>query len=247
MGEFIYRHTTNTRQFSKKRRKLSDIKYIVVHDTGNTSDGADAFAHLKYLEHAERYGSAHYYVDDTRIVQPIGDTKIAWAVGDNQGHGKYLNGVTNSNSISVELCINRDGDYKKAYKNTVELVKNLMKKFNVSADRVVRHYDVSRKSCPNTFRANNWERWKQFQQDIQEPIEWEIDLSKTSTFGDSDPLDEGIDIVVPIDLGDGPSDWAAAAWNWAVRNKITDGTNPRQEATREEVITMIYRLWEMIR
>ena len=39
-----------------------------------------------------------------------------------------------------------------------------------------------------------------------------------------------------------PSDWAAASWYWATREGITDGTNPRGNATREQVATMLYRL-----
>lgn len=37
------------------------------------------------------------------------------------------------------------------------------------------------------------------------------------------------------------SNWAAEAWNWAVKNKIIDGTNPKGYGTREQVVTMLYR------
>jgi flagellum-specific peptidoglycan hydrolase FlgJ len=37
------------------------------------------------------------------------------------------------------------------------------------------------------------------------------------------------------------SHWAKDAWNWAVKKGITDGTNPKRYATREEVVTMLYR------
>lgn len=42
-----------------------------------------------------------------------------------------------------------------------------------------------------------------------------------------------------------PSDWAKEAWNWGIKNGITDGTNPKGVATREEVITMIRRSKEV--
>lgn len=41
---------------------------------------------------------------------------------------------------------------------------------------------------------------------------------------------------------DSPSEWAKEAWNWAKKTGITDGTSPKKIATREEVITMLYRL-----
>lgn len=40
---------------------------------------------------------------------------------------------------------------------------------------------------------------------------------------------------------DAPSDWALESWDWGKENKITDGTNPKGFATREEIITMMYR------
>lgn len=35
--------------------------------------------------------------------------------------------------------------------------------------------------------------------------------------------------------------WAEDAWSWAVENKITDGTRPGDYASREEVISFLYR------
>lgn len=58
-----------------------------------------------------------------------------------------------------------------------------MRKFKVPASRICRHYDVSRKDCPHNFRANNWAQWWQFKEEIKAPIEWAIDLSKSSEFG----------------------------------------------------------------
>ncbi|NLY44593.1 MAG: N-acetylmuramoyl-L-alanine amidase [Tissierella sp.] len=44
---------------------------------------------------------------------------------------------------------------------------------------------------------------------------------------------------------DAPSPWAADAWDWAKENGITDGSRPKEFATREEIITMIYRAKEV--
>jgi N-acetyl-anhydromuramyl-L-alanine amidase AmpD len=50
-------------------------------------------------------------------------------------------------------------------------------------------------------------------------------------------------IIRGLDGGgdEGPEDWAEEAWQWAVRRGITDGTRPREGATRQEMVTMIYR------
>ena len=38
-----------------------------------------------------------------------------------------------------------------------------------------------------------------------------------------------------------PSEWAKEAWEWAKRVGITDGLRPKENATRQEVITFLYR------
>ena len=73
MVAFKYRQITNSKQMGRRRSK-SDIKFIVVHWTSNESETATAMNHREYLQHATRYGSAHYFVDEKEIVQAIGDT-----------------------------------------------------------------------------------------------------------------------------------------------------------------------------
>lgn len=227
--KFMYRPVK--RNFTS-RGKNPKILYLVIHDTGNTGVGANALNHKNYVGTNSRKASAHYFVDDHSIVQFVGDSFAAHAVGD--GHGRY--GITNENSLNVEMCINSDGDYAKTYKNTVELAKNLMKKFNISIDRVVRHYDASRKNCPGHMRQRNWAKWWQFKEDIKKPIEWKIDLSKDSEFGE---LEERSTEVTEKEKC--VSDWAEKAWTWGIEKGLTDGTSPQGNCTREQVITMLYR------
>ena len=80
--KFLYKQTTNKKQYSSQRRNLDSIKWIVIHYTGNYSKGANAEAHYRYLNNATRYGSAHFYVDDKEIIQTIGDSYTAWSVGE---------------------------------------------------------------------------------------------------------------------------------------------------------------------
>lgn len=42
-----------------------------------------------------------------------------------------------------------------------------------------------------------------------------------------------------------PSNWAKDDWQWAIENKITDGTNPKGAITREQVVAMIRRAKEV--
>jgi N-acetylmuramoyl-L-alanine amidase len=137
-------------------KRTSPIEWIVIHDTGNTKVGANALANYNYFNTGSRQSSADIFIDDRNIVQ-INDYNVryTWAVGD--GKGKY--GITNNNSISIEICINSDGDYEKAVSNTVDLVKYLMVELNIPIERVVRHYDASRKNCPASMNNGSWEQW----------------------------------------------------------------------------------------
>lgn len=132
--------------------------YIVVHDTGNTARGGDDVSHYIYFNGAVRNASAHYFVDKDSITETVDPNKDSWHCGD--GAGKY--GITNSNSIGVEICINADGNYEMAVNNALELVAYLMKRFGIDLAHVVRHYDASRKNCPATMSANNWAKWTKF-------------------------------------------------------------------------------------
>lgn len=134
-------------------------RYIVVHDTGNRGKGADADAHFNYFNGGNRNSSADIFVDDKKILKVNDYHKYyTWHCGD--GKGKY--GITNANSVGVEICINSDGDYDKAVKNAIVAVRDLMTELNIPIDRVVRHYDASRKLCPATMSADSWKAWNDF-------------------------------------------------------------------------------------
>lgn len=139
-------------------KRTDTIKYICVHDTGNTGKNAGVDNHYAYFNGGNRNASADYFVEDKKIGQFVEDHNYSWAVGD--GGGKY--GITNNNSVSIELCINPESDRATAINNLVDLTKHLMAKYNIPVDRVVRHYDASRKSCPNSMKANNWAEWIAF-------------------------------------------------------------------------------------
>jgi len=132
------------------------IKYIVVHDVGTRSTAKN---NVDYFSGGNRNASAHYFVDDTSIWQSVEDNKGAWHVGD--GGNKY--GINNTNSIGIEMCLPSGTVTAKTEANTIELVKYLMKKYNIPIDRVVRHYDASRKNCPAQFNLDKkWTRWFAF-------------------------------------------------------------------------------------
>ena len=109
--------------YNYSSRNGNSIKYIVLHYTGNKGDTAKN--NVDYFYGGDRNASAHYFVDDNSIWQSVEESNSAWAVGD--GKGAY--GITNQNSISIEMCCNSSGVIsEKTETNALELVKYLMSK-----------------------------------------------------------------------------------------------------------------------
>lgn len=166
--QFIYYNRT---------RRTSRPIYIVIHDTGTPR--ATAQNEHDYFSGGNRGASADYFVDSNNVIQIIDtDNYYSWAVGD--GAGAYK--ITNNNSVSIEMCIGADSMPTDAtVANTVDLVKYLMSKYGIGIENVVRHYDASHKSCPNSFVSNSWARWYDFKEKISNYSisgQWELQDGK---------------------------------------------------------------------
>jgi len=142
------------------------IKYIVIHYTGNKTDKAKSNAN--YFHTVNRGASAHYFVDDSSIYQVVEDKDASWAVGKNYGTGNLFGKVTNNNSISIEMCSTNGAISLNTFNNTVDLCKHLMAKYGISAGNVYRHYDVCSKRCPGWtgWLPNNEQYWINFKNAI---------------------------------------------------------------------------------
>lgn len=149
-----------TKMISKKNCYIGQNKpaYIVIHETDNWSKGADAKAHATAMKNGNLAGTVHYYVDSKSIYQTLDHSDGAWAVGD--GKGKY--GITNRNSINIEICVNPETDYYVAVDKAEQLAAYLLKQYGWGTDHLKRHYDASRKNCPRRLQAEG--RWPEFVQ-----------------------------------------------------------------------------------
>lgn len=127
--------------------RTEPVRYIVCHYVGNgDSSPGSALANCRYFAGGDRGASANYFVDDGGIWEYADPSEYyTWHCGD--GHGAY--GITNRNSIGIEVCIDGDTPYTDDEIGYMcELVPYLMDRFGVPAENVVRHYDASRKACP---------------------------------------------------------------------------------------------------
>ena len=144
------------------------IKYVVIHETGNFAHGADAKRHSLYItENNKTDTSWHYTVDDHSIYHHIPDTEVAWHAGDSlKKNGGNLCG------IGVEICVNRDGDFEKAFDNAARLTAYLVENYDLSVDDVKQHGDFINKNCPQSIRDEGRteefkERVKKYLQEIK--------------------------------------------------------------------------------
>lgn len=129
--------------------RFSDVEYIVVHYTGSgSSEAGCAEANCIYFAGGNRNASAHYFIDDGGIWEYADpEESVTWHCGD--GQGRY--GITNQNSVGIEVCSSGKDFTPTQIEYLRQLVVWLQGKFGVPNERVVRHYDASRKLCPAPY------------------------------------------------------------------------------------------------
>lgn len=150
------------------------IRYIVLHYTANNGDTAQNNA--DYFAGANRRASAHYFVDENEVVQSVRDTDAAWHCGGpiESDHHPLRGICTNRNSLGVEMCSDIVGGKYVITAQTVDLavqlVRQLMAKYRIPIDRVVRHYDVTGKACPEPW-VRDESLWRKFKARLTAPVE----------------------------------------------------------------------------
>ena len=104
-----------------------EIRYIVIHETGNPAEGADAAAHGRLQANGgEGKTGWHYTVDDHEIWHSFPDDEVAYHAGDGR------DGDGNLYGIGVELCVNADGDFEMTFDNAAKLTGWLMHTYHLS-------------------------------------------------------------------------------------------------------------------
>lgn len=120
-------------------------RYLTIHQTGNTSRGANAQAHHNLQARGFSYGW-HWQVDDKEAIQSHSHDYKIWHAGDGTGSG-------NSESIGVEICVNSDGNYRKSVENGAKLAALILKDEGIPIERMVQHNHWTGKDCPQEIRA----------------------------------------------------------------------------------------------
>lgn len=162
-----------------RKGRRDNIKYIVIHYVGATGG---ALNNVKYYASSDVGASAHYYVghasENGAIYQSVAPENCAWHCGSETGI--YYHPCRNDSSIGIEMCCHKDANGNWYFdditiEKTIELVRWFMSEYNISPDNVIRHYDVTHKTCPAPL-VNNKEAWEDFKLRISKEV---IEVPKT--------------------------------------------------------------------
>lgn len=158
-------------KYSRPQIPLKEVKKIAVHYVGNPN--TSALANRNYFENCKeggRYVSSHYIVGlKGEVIQCI--PLDEWSYCTNQANGY---------SISIETCHPRsDGVFNDStYVSLCELCAMLLKKFNLTTNDLIRHYQITGKQCPIHWCPTKYQteavataRWNRFKQDVQTVID----------------------------------------------------------------------------
>lgn len=223
---------------NRTQRQNRKVEWIVIHYVGAESS---AKANVNYFYNQNRGASAHYFIDENEIWQCVEEKDSAWHCGANT----YYNSCRNSNSIGIEMCCkkNPSGNWyieERTVQNTIELVRELMKKYSIDINYVVRHYDVTRKICPEPF-VRDEKQWLDFKKRLAK-TEGDIMLDELIKEYGEPQVKKALERLIKTENDDGlPAPWAEKELEEAKEKLITDGTNPEALATRQEVALMVLR------
>ena len=129
--------------------RTQPVRYIVMHYTANNGDTA-----RNNCDYYHRVGglqaSAHYFVDEYGVMQSVRECDTAWHCG---ARAYWHPECRNGNSIGIEMCSRKraDGSYyikPETVANAAALAREIMQRYGIDTEHVVRHYDVTGKRCP---------------------------------------------------------------------------------------------------
>ena len=127
---------------------------ITMHNTSNTSPGADAKAHSRFVRNTGHYVlrsgrknwvSWHYTVDDNVAIQHLPNTEMGWHAGP-----------ANGSSIGIEVCMHQGINRDLADRRAAALVAKLLRDLGLTRNDIKTHKDWTRKDCP-TLLLPQWQ------------------------------------------------------------------------------------------
>lgn len=222
--EFI---ACNTDNYSSGRTQ--PVRYIVMHYTANNGDTAK-----NNCDYYHRVGglqaSAHYFVDEHGVMQSVREVDTAWHCG---ARAYWHPECRNANSIGIEMCSRKraDGSYyikPETVANAAALAKDIMQRYGINTDHVLRHYDVTGKRCPMPW--------------VDDPGQWTAFKDMLTPEENTDEEDDGMIRYSKIE--DVPG-WARGTIKEMVDAGLISGTGGGRIDLSDDMLRMLYIMWHM--
>ena len=190
--EFVACNTANYRA-----GRTQPVRYIVMHYTAGNGDTAK-----NNCDYYHRVGglqaSAHYFVDEHGVMQSVREGDTAWHCG---ARAYWHPECRNANSIGIEMCSRKraDGSYyikPETVANAAALAKDIMQRYGIDTEHVLRHYDVTGKRCPMPW--------------VDDPAQWTAFKAMLTTNTDEEDEDDMIRYNTIEDVPDWAQDTVRA-------------------------------------
>ena len=209
--------------------RTQPVRYIVMHYTANNGDTA-----RNNCDYYHRVGglqaSAHYFVDEHGAMQSVRDGDTAWHCG---ARAYWHPECRNDNSIGIEMCSRKraDGSYyikPETVANAAALAKDIMQRYGIATDHVLRHYDVTGKRCPMPW--------------VDDPAQWEAFKALLSP---EENTNEEYDDMIRYDTIDDVPGWARSTIKEMMDAGLIAGMGGGRLDLSDDMLRMLYIMWNM--
>ncbi|NLM52916.1 MAG: N-acetylmuramoyl-L-alanine amidase [Firmicutes bacterium] len=148
--------------------------------------------------------------------------------------GWHAGGAANNTHIGFEICedgLNDPVYFGLVYREAVELCVYLCRMFSLTEKDIICHSEGAQLGIASS-RADVMHWFPRHGKDMDT---FRADVGAA--------LAEVTGVQKEKNI---PSEWAKDAWQWAMQEGITDGTNPQGAITREQTVTMLYRFYQLL-
>ncbi|MCD8078334.1 MAG: peptidoglycan recognition protein family protein [Lachnospiraceae bacterium] len=164
LPDYVTEDYLTVNPYSRPGISLSEVNGIVIHYTANPGTTAqqnrDYFEGL--AESEETRASSHFIIGiDGEVIACVPLGELA-----------YASNSRNTDTISIECCHeDESGAFTEAtYESLVKLTVWLCGKYGLESEAVIRHYDITGKSCPKYY-VDNPEAWTEFLGDVADGLQ----------------------------------------------------------------------------
>lgn len=151
--------------YSRSGEKQGKIEYQVVHWVGNA--GSSAIANRNYFENLK---TTHTTSASSHDIIGLNGEKVHCIPYDEVAFhsGSYS---MNRKSIGIETCHpDWNGKFnEKTYNTLIEVLAENCKTYGIPVNKIIRHYDVTGKSCPKYY-VEHEDEWNKLKQDVQNKL-----------------------------------------------------------------------------